>query len=57
LGGRRNGKRLATRTAVLLYAALTGHVHHLGRDGEWCITVTQIGVLWEHLRRAGEGTS
>jgi len=56
LVARRNSKRLATRTAVLVYAALTGHVHYLARDGEWCVTVTQVGMLWEHLRRAGERT-
>jgi len=48
--------RLRHGPRLLVYAALTGHVHYLARDGEWCVTVTQVGMLWEHLRRAGERT-
>jgi uncharacterized lipoprotein NlpE involved in copper resistance len=46
----------ANGTAALVYAALTGHVHYLASDGEWCVTVTRAGMLWEHLRKAGEET-
>jgi hypothetical protein len=37
--------------------AQRGHAHYLARDGEWCVTAAQVGMLWEHLRRAGERTS
>lgn len=57
LGARRNGRAIWVRNSILTYVAQRGHAHYLARDGEWCVTAAQVGMLWEHLRRAGERTS
>jgi hypothetical protein len=48
-GARRNGRTTWIRLKILAAVAQGGHAHYLARDGEWCVTAQQAGVLWERL--------
>lgn len=48
--GRASGRMIAQRYAIAGAVAMSGHLHLVARDGLWCVTATDIGMLWERLR-------
>ena len=51
LSGRRSGKALAQRMAILAALKEGEDVHVAARDGLWRVTPTGIGPLWEKIRQ------